>query len=109
MPYGMKGKWDADYCELTLQDFDMEIVEKVEEHGTVTVKSVGEMIAYFNKVSPDLSDTEKYNTSYLKVYQDIKEHGTFTLSTYRFLVVGKNSKVEEVPNDEVYELEEPQY
>ncbi len=90
MPFKMKGEWNVQSCSESLESIGFKIVQRLEDFGYIQFRSIEGMYSYFKRVSPDLSDVEKYVNFYMTALKRIKEGSTFKLSTYKFLVVARN-------------------
>ena len=89
MPFRMKGSWDCYACSTTLEDIGMQVVEKYEDYGTITFHDIQSVRNYFYNHSRELSDVNKFYAFYMNALLDIREKGSFELSTHNFLVVAK--------------------
>lgn len=89
MPFRMKGSWDAYACAGTLEEIGMRIIEKIDDYGSIRFHNIQSLHTYFQKVSPDIADIQKFQSFYLKALKDIKRQGFFELSTHRFIVVAQ--------------------
>ena len=89
MPFRVKGVWDAFACCGTLEEAEMKIVEKYEEHGTLKFPTLASLYTYFKCNAQDFSDVKKYQLFYIQALKQIKETGWFELTTHRFLVVAQ--------------------
>lgn len=89
MPFRMKGVWDAFACAGSLEDAQMEVLEKYEEYGTVRFSSLASLYTYFKNHAGDFADMKKYQLFYVNALKSIKENGYYEISTHKFLVVAK--------------------
>jgi len=89
-PFRMKGEWTIQTCCSTLESIGFKIIEKFENHGFIQFRSIEALHSYFKRISPDLSDVERYKSFYMSALKQIREKDVFRLSTYDFLVVAQN-------------------
>jgi SAM-dependent methyltransferase len=90
MPFKINGEWNVETCSQSLESIGFKIIKKIENHGSIQFKSIEGLYTYFNKISPDLCDIDKYKNFYMSALKQIKEKQVFCLSTYSFLLVVKN-------------------
>lgn len=90
VPFRMKGEWVLNSCIPTLESVGFKILEEIEDYNYIQFKSIESLYSYFKKTSGDFSDVIKYKAFYMFALQEIKKKGSFTLSTYDFLVVAQN-------------------
>lgn len=89
MPFKINGTWDAYSCAQTLEGIGMRIIDRFEDYGTIRFHSIQAIHTYFQRVSPDLSNIQKYQIFYLKALKAIHENHYFEMTTHKFLVIAQ--------------------
>lgn len=91
MPFGIRGNWNAEACEMSLKELGYRIMEKHEDYGYVRFHSLRQLHTYFKTVAPDVAENlDRYIAFYMNALKEIKEKSYYQITTYRFLVVAKN-------------------
>lgn len=89
VPFRMKGEWTLNTCIPTLESVGFKVLEGFEDYNYIQFRSIESLYTYFKNTSKELCDIVRYKAFYMSVLQQIKETGSFKLSTYDFLIVAQ--------------------